>query len=72
LKLLGLIDGGFLTDGRELKLVTGIDGRFRYCIIAAVVPRATAWAVCRTFVQALQEFGCPQQVLTEVQSWCPT
>ena len=61
---LDIVGSCFLTDGRELKVVTGVDDHSRYCVIAAVVPRATARAVCTAFVQALREFGCPQQVLT--------
>ena len=37
----------FLTDGTELKLISGIDDHSRFCVIAAVVRRATARAVCR-------------------------
>ena len=62
---LDIVGSCFLTDGRELKVVTGIDDHSRYCVIAAVVPRATARAVCTAFVQALREFGCPQQVLSD-------
>jgi transposase InsO family protein len=62
---LDIVGSCFLTDGRELKVVTGVDDHSRYCVIAAVVPRATARAVCTAFVQALRAFGCPQQVLTD-------
>src|SRR4051794_24482414 len=62
---LDIVGSCFLTDGRELKVVTGIDDHSRYCVIAAVVPRATARAVCTAFVQALRAFGCPQQVLSD-------
>jgi transposase InsO family protein len=62
---LDIVGSCFLTDGRELKVVAGIDDHSRYCVIAAVVPRATARAVCMAFVQALREFGCPQQVLSD-------
>jgi hypothetical protein len=55
---LDILGSCFLTNGRELKVVTGIDDHSRYCVIAAVVPRATARAVCTAFVQALREFGC--------------
>jgi transposase InsO family protein len=60
-----IVGSCFLTNGRELKVVTGVDDHSRYCVIAAVVPRATARAVCTAFVQALREFGCPQQVLSD-------
>ena len=32
----------FLTDGTELKLISGIDDHSRFCVIATVVRRATA------------------------------
>ena len=32
----------FLADGRECKVITGIDDHSRFCVIAAVVSRATA------------------------------
>ena len=37
----------FLTDGTELKLISGIDDHSRFCVIATVVRRGTARAVCR-------------------------
>jgi hypothetical protein len=32
----------FLADGREVKIVTGLDDHSRYCVIARAVLRATA------------------------------
>jgi hypothetical protein len=29
----------FLADGRECKIITGVDGRSRYCVIATLVLR---------------------------------
>ena len=43
----------FLADGTELKLISGIDDHSRFCVIAAVVRRATARAVCRAFLAAM-------------------
>jgi hypothetical protein len=39
----------FLADGRECKIITGIDDHSRFCIISTVVVRATARAVCSAF-----------------------
>ena len=39
----------FLADGRECKVITGIDDHSRFCVIATVVMRATARAVCLAF-----------------------
>jgi transposase InsO family protein len=55
----------FLADGTELKLISGIDDHSRFCVIAAVVRRATARAVCRAFVAAMTVYGIPDEVLTD-------
>ena len=38
---------------REAKVVTGVDDHSRFCVMAAVVERATGRAVCLAFAQAL-------------------
>jgi len=50
---------------REAKLVTGVDDHSRFCVMAAVVERATSRAVCLAFAQALIRFGAPQEVITD-------
>lgn len=50
---------------REAKLVTGVDDHSRYCVIAAVVERATGRAICVAFAQALARFGVPEEVITD-------
>ena len=55
----------FLADGRECKVITGIDDHSRFCVIATVVPRATARAVCLAFTNAMAEYGIPGEVLTD-------
>ena len=55
----------FLADGRECKIVTGIGDHSRFCIIATVVARATARAVCSVFVTAMAEYGIPGEVLSD-------
>jgi transposase InsO family protein len=55
----------FLADGSELKLISGIDDCSRFCVIATVVRRATARAVCRAFVAAMAVYGIPDEVLTD-------
>jgi transposase InsO family protein len=55
----------FLTDGTELKLISGIDDHSRFCVIATVVPRATARAVCRAFIAAMTAYGIPDEVLSD-------
>jgi transposase InsO family protein len=55
----------FLTDGTELKLISGIDDHSRFCVIATVVRRATARAVCRAFIAAMTAYGIPDEVLSD-------
>jgi transposase InsO family protein len=55
----------FMADGRECKVITGIDDHSRFCVIATVVMRATARAVCLAFTAALAEYGIPGEVLTD-------
>jgi transposase InsO family protein len=55
----------FLADGREVKIVTGLDDHSRYCVIARAVLRATARPVCQAFVEAMGVYGLPEEVLTD-------
>ena len=55
----------FLADGTELKLISGIDDHSRFCVIATVVRRATARAICRAFLAAMRTYGIPDEVLTD-------
>ncbi|WP_420323466.1 IS481 family transposase [Kribbella pittospori] len=50
---------------REAKVVTAVDDHSRYCVIAKVVERATARAVCLALVEALVRFGVPEEILTD-------
>ncbi len=62
---LGIMGGVFLSDGTEVKLVSGIDDHSRYCVIACLVTRATGRAVCAAFAAALTRFGVPAEVLSD-------
>jgi transposase InsO family protein len=55
----------FLAGGTELKLISGIDDHSRFCVIATVVRRATARAVCRAFITAMRAYGIPDEVLSD-------
>jgi transposase len=55
----------FLADGRQCKVITGIDDHSRFCVIATVVMRATARAVCLAFTAAMADYGIPAEVLTD-------
>src|SRR6266581_341558 len=60
-----VMGGVRLTDGTQLSVVTGIDDHSRFCVIAKVVPRATARPVCDALVEGLQRHGVPEQILTD-------
>ena len=74
---LDIVGGVMLVDPvtgtvREAKVVTGVDDHSRFCVIAAMVERATGRAVCLAFAAALAKFGVPEEVLTDIQAmWCP-
>jgi transposase InsO family protein len=58
-----VMGGIWLTDGRELKAVTGIDDHSRYCVAAGLIERANARSVCRVLTQALACYGTPEELL---------
>src|SRR5260221_702495 len=55
----------FLTNGAEVKIVTGLDDHSRFCVITRAVLRATARPVCLAFVDAMLIYGVPEEVLTD-------
>ncbi|MDF2742206.1 MAG: Integrase catalytic region [Actinomycetia bacterium] len=66
---LDIVGGVMLVDPvtgvlREAKVVTGVDDHSRFCVIASVVERATARAVCLALAAALSRFGVPEEILT--------
>jgi transposase InsO family protein len=67
-----IMGGVYLSDGTELKAVTGIDDHSRFCVSAKVVRRATAKPVCDALAEAMRRHGVPDQILTDtiVLSWC--
>jgi transposase InsO family protein len=60
-----VMGGVRLTDGTQLWVVTGIDDHSRFCVIAKVVPRATARPVCDALLEGLSRHGVPEQILTD-------
>jgi len=60
-----LVGGIYLADGRECKMVTGIDDHSRYVVIAAVVAVPNGRAVCDAFTAAMADHGIPSEVLTD-------
>jgi transposase InsO family protein len=65
-----IVGGVMLVDPRtgvlrEAKVVTGVDDHSRYCVMAAVVERATGRAVCLALAAALSRFGVPGEILSD-------
>jgi transposase len=61
-----------LTTGLVVSVITGIDDHSRFCVIAKVVARATARPVCDALLEALDRYGIPEQILSDIQTrWCP-
>jgi hypothetical protein len=60
-----VVGGVRLADGRELKVITGIDDHSRFCVSAALTARATARPVCEALIAAMARHGVPDQVLTD-------
>lgn len=60
-----VMGGVRLTDGTQLSVVTGIDDHSRFCVIAKLVPRATARPVCDALMEGLSRHGVPEQILTD-------
>jgi transposase len=55
----------YLSNGTEVKVVTGVDDHSRYCVCARVVARATARPVCEALVAAIRTHGAPDQILSD-------
>ena len=62
---LDLVGGVPLADGREAKMVTGIDDHSRFVVIAAVVAVPSGRALCDAFTAAMRRYGVPFEVLPD-------
>jgi transposase InsO family protein len=62
---LDLVGGVPLADGRECKLVTGIDDHSRFVVISTVVAVPSGRAVCDAFAAAMRRYGVPSEVLSD-------
>ena len=62
---LDLVGGIFLADGRECKMLTGIDDHSRFVVIAAVLAVPSGRAVADAFLAAMRVHGVPAEVLTD-------
>lgn len=62
---LDLVGGIYLADGRECKMLTGIDDHSRFVVIAKVLAVPNGRAVCEAFTEAMRRYGIPSEVLTD-------
>jgi transposase InsO family protein len=62
---LDLVGGVFLADGRECKMLTGIDDHSRFVVIATVLAVPSGRAVADAFLKAMRVYGVPSEVLTD-------
>src|SRR5260370_39339757 len=60
-----LVGGVPLADGRECKMVTGIDDHAGFVVISAVVAVPSGRAVCAAFTAAMRRYGVPFEVLSD-------
>lgn len=62
---LDIVGGVPLADGRECKVLTGIDDHSRFVVVAAVLAAPSGRAVCAAFTAAMRRYGVPSEVLTD-------
>jgi transposase InsO family protein len=62
---LDIVGGVPLADGREAKIVTGIDDCSRFIVVSAVVAVQSGRAVTEAFAAAMRRYGVPFEVLTD-------
>jgi transposase InsO family protein len=60
-----VVGGVQLADGREAKVLTGIDDHSRFVVCAGLMLRATSRAVCAHLADAMRVHGVPQEILTD-------
>lgn len=60
-----VVGGVLLADGRECKILTGIDDHSRFVVCAGIMVRANSRSVCAHFADALRNYGVPQELLTD-------
>lgn len=54
-----------LVKDMHLQLVTSLDDHSRFCVIAKLLPRATARPICDALLEALSRYGIPEEILTD-------
>jgi len=62
---LDIVGGLPLADGRECKVLTGIDDHSRFVVCATVLPTPSAREVAEAFIAAMRRYGVPSEVLSD-------
>jgi transposase InsO family protein len=62
---LDIVGGLPLADGRECKLLTGIDDHSRFVVLATVLVTPSAREVAEAFIAAMRRYGVPSEVLSD-------
>ncbi|WP_063820467.1 IS481 family transposase [Nocardia aobensis] len=62
---LDIVGGVPLADGRECKLLTGIDDHSRFVVIATVLATPSGREVGEAFTAAMRRYGVPSEVLSD-------
>ncbi len=62
-----VVGGLLLDDGTDCKILDGIDDHSRFIVCAGVMTRAIARQVCGHFSAALEKYGVPEEILTDIQ-----
>ena len=62
---LDIVGGLALADGRECKLLTGIDDHSRFVVLATVLVTPSAREVGEAFIAAMRRYGVPSEVLSD-------
>ncbi|MGN2638759.1 integrase core domain-containing protein [Nocardia takedensis] len=62
---LDIVGGIPLADGRQCKLLTGIDDHSRFVVLATVLVTPSAREVAAAFAAAMRRYGVPSEVLTD-------
>ncbi|MCK9928859.1 IS481 family transposase [Frankia sp. Mgl5] len=62
---LDIVGGVPLAEGRECKLLTGIDDHSRFVVIATVLVTSSAREVAEAFTAAMRRYGVPSEVLAD-------
>ena len=60
-----VVGGVLLENGTECKILTGIDDHSRFMVCAGIMTRAISRQVCGHLAAALEQYGAPEEILTD-------